>query len=72
MANEIIMADEVIEVTEDMISSGSGKGWKIAGGVGLLALAGFGLYKGGKWIAGKIKAKKDQKKIDSEAEITEE
>lgn len=69
MANEIIMNNEVIETTEELVTS-SGNGWKIAGGVGLLALAGFGLYKGGKWIAAKIKAKKEQKaasEVETEA-----
>ena len=73
MANEIIMNEEVIEAAEDVVvTTGSKTGWKIAGGVGLLALAGYGLYKGGKWVVGKIKAKKEQKCATPEVETDAE
>jgi hypothetical protein len=62
-ANEI-MQDEVIEMTEEIATAGSGKGWKIAAGVGLTALVGGLLYKFvAKPIVAKIKAKKEKQMV---------
>lgn len=72
MANEIIMNEGVIEATEELVTTGPCKAVKIGGGVALLALAGFGLYKAGKWVVGKIKAKKEQNEATSETETSAE
>lgn len=72
MANEIIMNDEVIEATEELATTGTNKALKIGGGIALLGLAGFGLYKAGKWVVAKIKAKKEQMEAASESETDAE
>ena len=64
MSNEL---DEVMFVAES-ITPKTGKGLKIAGGVGVTALAGFGIYKGIKWAAAKIKAKKEKEEIQATCE----
>lgn len=64
MENEIIMNEEVIETAAE--ASTSGKGLKIAGGIGLLALISFAAYKGGKWARAKIQAKKAAKAIEND------
>lgn len=64
-AKEIMTNDEVIETTEEIVNAGTGKGLKIAAGVGL-AVLGCGIaYKYIiKPVAAKIKAKKEQAMID--------
>lgn len=61
MENEIMLNEEVFEATEEIATTGAGKGLKIAAGVGIAALVGTVLYKFvAKPIAAKIKAKKEQ------------
>jgi len=63
--NEIRVNDEVIEVTEEIATAGSRKGFKVAVGIGLAVLGGVAAYKYViKPIVAKIKAKKEQQKID--------
>lgn len=64
MSNEF---DEVIEVAE-MITPKSNKGLKMVGSVGAVALAGFGIYKGIKWIKAKRQAKKEAEEIEATCE----
>ena len=64
---EMVIVDEVEEI--EMVDTG--KGWKIGAAIGGIALAGFGIYKGAKWIAKKIKAKKDTAVQINEAEVIE-
>lgn len=64
-AKEIMTNDEVIETTEEIMKTGTSKGFKIAAGVGLAVLAGGVAYKYiVKPIAAKIKSKKEQQMID--------
>lgn len=59
-ANEIMLNDEVMEVTEDIVKTGSGKGFKVAAGVGAIVLVGGLAYKYViKPTIAKIKAKKE-------------
>ncbi len=65
--NEIMVNDEVIEVTEDIANAGSGKAIKVAAGIGLTVLGGFVAYKYViKPVVAKIKAKKEQQKMMNE------
>ena len=71
MANEIIMNEEEFEEEYEMEeTSKSGNGWKIAGGVALLAATCFGAYKAGKFIANKIKDRKAKKAATQPVEGT--
>lgn len=66
-ANEM-MNEEVMEATEEIVNSGSGKGFKVAAGVGIAVLVGGVAYKYAvKPLVAKIKAKKEQKKAEAEA-----
>lgn len=76
--NEIMVNEEVIETTEGIATASSGKGFKVVAGVGLIVLGGFVAYKYViKPVMAKIKAKKEQQRINAEvydfndAEITE-
>lgn len=65
--NEIMVNEEVMEATE-IATSGAGKGFKIAAGIGLAALGSVIAYKYVvKPIVAKIKDKKAQQKIDGES-----
>ena len=44
-ANEIMANEEVMEVTENIVKAGTGKGFKVAAGVGLVAIVGGLAYK---------------------------
>lgn len=74
MENNEIM-NENYEVTEtndeEIVETSSCNGLKVAGGICLLAAAGFGAYKLGKRIVAKIKAKREQKRIESEEPVYE-
>ena len=64
--NEIMVNEEVNETTEEIANTTSEKGFNIAAGIGLaglIALAGYGVYKVAKPIVAKIKAKKDERKV---------
>jgi len=59
-ANEIMVNE-----TEEIATAGSGKGFKVAAGVGLTVLGGFVAYKYViKPVVAKIKAKKEQRRIN--------
>ena len=64
MENNEIMNnnEEVIETTtEEIVNASSGKGFKVAAGIGLAVLAGVVAYKYiGKPLLAKIKAKKEE------------
>jgi len=65
--NEIMVNGEVIEVTEEIATASSGRGIKVAVGVGLVVLGGVAAYKYIiKPMVAKIKAKKEQQKMDAE------
>ena len=65
--NEIMVNEEVIETTEEIVTASSGKGFKVTAGVGLTVLGGFVAYKYViKPVIAKIKAKKEQQMIDAE------
>lgn len=71
--DELALVDEVDEIE----AAETGNGWKIGAAIGGLALAGFGIYKGVKWIAKKIKNKKaEAEQIDEDdvidADVVEE
>lgn len=68
--NEIMTNEEVIETTEEIVKTGTGKWLKVAAGVGLAVLVGGLAYKYvAKPLVAKIKAKKEQQMIESE-EVT--
>ena len=59
--------------TEEIVKASSGKGFKVAAGVGLAVLAGVVIYKYvGKPMIAKIKAQKEQQVIDAEWEDSDE
>ena len=65
--NEIMVNEEVIETTEGIATAGSGKVFKVVAGVGLTVLGGFVAYKYViKPVIAKIKAKKEQQRINAE------
>ena len=65
--NEIMVNGEVIEVTEEIATASSRKGLKVAVGVGLVVLGSVAAYKYViKPMVAKIKAKKEQQKMDAE------
>ncbi|MFA7097649.1 MAG: hypothetical protein WC383_14370 [Gammaproteobacteria bacterium] len=65
--NEIMVNGEVIEVTEEIATASSGKGFKVAAGVGLTVLGSVVAYKYIiKPMVAKIKAKKEQQRMDAE------
>lgn len=71
--NEIMTNDEVILVTEEIATAGSGKGFKIAAGIGLAVLAGGIAYKYiAKPLVAKIKDKKNRQDITDVTEDSEE
>lgn len=67
--NEIMTNEEVIDVTEEIATAGSGNGIKVAAGVGLTVLVGFVAYKYVyKPVVAKNKAKKEQQRINAEVD----
>ena len=66
--------DTMKNVMEEMVPATSGNGLKVAGGLGLAALVGLGVYKGVKFIRAKAKAKKEKKKepFEDETMVDEE
>lgn len=67
--NELMVNEEVIETTEEIATAGSGKGFKVAAGVGLTVLGGFVAYKYViKPVIAKIKAKKGQQRVNEEVD----
>ena len=65
--NEIMVNEEVIDVTEEIANAGFGKGLKMAVGVGLVVIIGGVTYKYViKPTVAKIKAKKKQQEMDAE------
>lgn len=72
--NESMNNEEVMETTtEEIVESGSGRGFEVAACVGLVVLAGVVIYKYvGKPMIAKIKARKGQRIIDAEWEDSDE
>lgn len=71
--NEIMVNEEVIETTEEIVNARSGKAFKVAAGVGLAVLTGVVVYKYvAKPILAKIKAQKEQAEINKVAVDTAE
>lgn len=69
---EIMNNEEVIETTEEIVNASSGKGFKVAAGVGLAVFAGVATYKYVvKPIMAKIKTKKEQQGEDNVVDITD-
>lgn len=66
MENKIMQNEEAIAVVEEIAKTEPNKWLKAGGMVAGVALAGIVLYKGGKAIYTKVKAKKEQ--ADAEAE----
>lgn len=66
--NEIMVNEEDMTITEEMIATASSsKGFKVAVGVGLAVVGGVVAYKYViKPIVAKIKAKKEQQRINEE------
>ena len=67
MENNEIMSTEVMEVTEEIATTGPSKGVKIAAGIGLAAVISGLAYKFVvKPIVAKVKAKKEQQALELE------
>ena len=70
--NEILTNEEVMETTEEIVNASSGKGIKVAAGIGLAVLAGVVAYKYiGKPLLAKLKAKKEEKQEIADVEFNE-
>ena len=70
--NEILTNEEVMETTEEIVNASSGKGLKVAAGIGLAVLAGVVAYKYiGKPLLAKIKAKKEETQEITDVEFNE-
>ncbi len=70
MNDEMIVNEEVVEMTEDIIDN-SGKGLKTAGGIGLAVLGGIITYRYiVRPIVDKIKSKKELKNMSEEVDDT--
>lgn len=70
--NEILTNEEVMETTEKIVNASSGKGFKVAAGIGLAVLAGVVAYKYiGKPLLAKIKAKKEETQEITDVEFNE-
>jgi flagellar biosynthesis/type III secretory pathway M-ring protein FliF/YscJ len=62
MEQNIMANEEVVEATEEIVTTNSGKAFKVVAGIGLAALVGTIVYKGVvKPFIAKIKAKKAEK-----------
>lgn len=61
-ANEIMVNEEVMEATPEIVSDGSGKVIDTIAGIAIAGLVGFGIYKLAKKIYTKVKTKRDLKK----------
>ena len=67
--NEIMANEDVIDTTEEIATASSGKVFKVTAGAGLTVLGGFVAYKYLiKPVVAKIKAKKEQQKINAEVD----
>ena len=63
--DDIMVNEEVIEVAEEVVNVGNGKGFKVAAGVGLAGLGGFAIYRFVvKPLLAKRKVKKEQRLAD--------
>ena len=70
--NEILTNEEVMETTVEIVNASSGKGFKVAAGIGLAVLAGVVAYKYiGKPLLAKIKAKKEETQEITDVEFNE-
>jgi molybdopterin-binding protein len=69
---EIMVNEEVMDAAEELVTIDSGNGLKVAAKIGLAALVGFGIYKVGKHVYAKIKAKKESKMCEDCIEDLEE
>lgn len=69
-----IMKDEMDEVmfVAESITPKTNKGLKVVGVTAGVLAVGYGIYKGAKWIGGKIKAKKGQEEATENNEPTTE
>lgn len=63
MENEIMVNEEVMENATEVVTTESGNGFKTLVGIGLTVLAGVVVYKVGKKVIAKVKAKKEQAKM---------
>jgi len=73
--NIVVENEDTMEnVMEGIVPGTSGNGLKVAGGIGLAALVGLGVYKGVKFIRAKAKAKKEKKEepFEDETMVDEE
>ena len=73
--NIVVENEDTMEnVMEEMVPATSGNGLKVAGGIGLAALVGLGVYKSVKFIRAKAKAKKEEKEehFEDETMVDEE
>lgn len=66
--NEIMTNEEVIDVTEEIATASSRKGIKVAAGIGLAVLGGFAYKYLIKPTIAKNKTKKEQQRINAEAD----
>lgn len=61
--NEIMTNEEAIDIVDETVTnSGRSSFLECCGAAGLVAVAGYGVYRGGKWLHAKLKEKKAAKK----------
>lgn len=65
-----LMNDTALELAEEVATNANV--WEVVGKTCAVAAVGYGLYKGGKWIANKVRARKAAKAEDLETEVIPE
>lgn len=68
ITNEVMDTMEEVVTVVEMTPVKTRSGLKVAGAAAGVLAVGFGIYKGAKWVHGKIKAKKEQKEIEATCE----
>lgn len=72
-ANEIMVNEDVMEITEEVTTCTPNKGLKIAAGIGIAALVSAVAYKFVvKPIVAKVKAKKAEKALEEDSYIVDD
>lgn len=71
MENKEIMTNEVVEEVAENVTTGSVNGFKVLGGVGLVALIGVAAYKGYKLIKARHEAEKETEANEAVIDIAD-
>lgn len=69
MENNLNMNEEVVDIVEETVNNaGRSNFWECCGVIGFACIAGYGVYRGIKWMITKSKEKKASKK-ESDIEV---